>query len=112
MNRTIEELGVTFDTEYEAAAAEDVSLDEDGTAHLYTRVDPKPTGFDEHFKGVPTQYRYSVRITAHRETPALRVHVHTRQRVGRLVHPVRRLRQARWRMGADTLGACHQRAGD
>ena len=35
MKRTIEELGVTFDTEFEAAAAEDVSLDEDGTAHLY-----------------------------------------------------------------------------
>ena len=82
MKRTIEELGVTFDTEFEAAAAEDVSLDEDGTAHLYTRVDPKPTGFDEHFKGVPTQYRYSVRITAHRETPALRIHVHTDRELG------------------------------
>ena len=82
MKRTIEELGVTFDTEFEAAAAEDVSLDEDGTAHLYTRVDPKPTGFDEHFKGVPTQYRYSVRITAHRKTPALRIHVHTSRELG------------------------------
>ena len=82
MKRTIEELGVTFDTEFEAAAAEDVSLDEDGTAHLYTRVDPKPTGFDEHFKGVPTQYRYSVRITAHREIPALRIHVHTDRELG------------------------------
>ena len=35
MKRTIEELGVTFDTEFEAAAAEDVSLGDDGTVHLY-----------------------------------------------------------------------------
>ena len=82
MRKTIDEIGVTFDTEFEAAAAEDVALDADGTVHLHTRVDPKPTGFDEHFKGVPTQYRYSVRITAHRETPALRIHVHTDKELG------------------------------
>ena len=41
MKRTIDELGVTFDTEFEAAAAEDVSLGDDGIVHLYTRVDPQ-----------------------------------------------------------------------
>ena len=95
MRKTIDEIGVTFDTEFEAAAAEDVSLGDDGTVHLSTRVDPKPTGFDEHFKGVPTQYRFSVRITAHQETPALRIHVHTDRELGRLVHPIRRLCQTR-----------------
>ena len=31
---------------------------------------------------MPTQYRYSVRITAHRDTPALRIHVHTSRELG------------------------------